>query len=398
MPITGANLLLSGRRRTRKRTFFIVASLLMVSSGFLASQPEAAATGASPSCLAPASVVKVDPDTGAPSSSANAAKVTRFESADGTVEEFRQPPQGWDPFTATDAEVAFFGMPARPSDPADLVAWNNEMSQYSGFGSPSICGEPGPPTGPNQRAPESAVTLSGHTPSYNWAGVIAPRNSGAGFNYAYGHTYVPESTGGCSSDTHSAWVGLGGWNSGTLAQDGLEDSYQNSGVRVFWEMLEGTQDTGMRWITMTSGIRRSDEISFSTHYFPPSGTTASHFSFYVHDYRTGEVQDPIIYTALTLPAAYFYDSSTAEAIDERTQVGSNYPQLRSFGTQYWVDATDTRTDGTSEHMRYVANRLWLDMNNLHQTVMLANSEILGGSPANEFQVSWDACGASEPVP
>lgn len=374
-------------------------SFILLSIPDLATQPAAADGPQTPICAAPSSVSKIDPASGAPSSSSKAATVTRFDSR-GTVVEFRVPPASWNPLTATDQELSFYGLPPRPTDAADLNSWTYEFRHYSGFGDPQYC----PPAGttsthPQQRSESAAVTLAGHYASPNWTGLVVPQGGGSPLNYAYGHTFVPWNYANCNSDAHAAWVGLGGTdNAIPLAQDGVVDD--GSGLRMWWEVLNHNYgiDSTVTEIRMAAGIHRGDEVSFSTHYFAASGSTSAHFSFYVHNYTTGEIEDPLLYGWGGYPASLFYSGSSAEAIDERIEVGGYYDELRAYGTQDWLDASDTRSNGSSAHMRSESGHYWDDMDNLAETEMLANSEILSGSSSTEFQTQFDQCGPREKVP
>lgn len=314
--------------------------------------------------------------------------------------EFRQPPNSWNPLTATDEELSFYGLPPRPTEADELALWTDEFQHYSGFGAPQYCGSNGHNVPPAQRQHQpgsSWVVLSTHQGSENWSGLVVPKGSGTNFNYVYGHTYVPTMTATCSSDAHSAWVGLGGWTSPStnLAQNGVEDD--GTKLFVWYEMIypNGGLDTKQTPITMYSGIHRGDQIAFSTQYIAPNGTTGGHFSFYVHDYATGEVEDPLVYSYAGYPAPYFYSGDTAEAIDERTMFGAYYDALRNFGVQDWVDSSDIRTSGATLNLRSEPGHFWVDMDNSAQNQILANSRIEAGSTSKEFQDEWDWCGAKE---
>lgn len=198
-----------------RRTAGVLLATTGLSLGALAAalptQTAVAAGAGGDGCVAPTSVTRVDADSGHSSAASSAATVTTFQSASTTVT-FRTPPRSWNPLTATDTELDFYGLPARPHDAEGLASWTTEFRHYSGFGPPQYCGGTGESIPGSQPAADSAwVLLPGHYGSHNWAGIEVPQASGtSAFKYVYGHTFVPYNFGGCTSDGHAAWVGLGG--------------------------------------------------------------------------------------------------------------------------------------------------------------------------------------------
>lgn len=184
-----------------------------------------------------------------------------------------------------------------------------------------------------------------------------------------------------------------------MAQDGVVDD--SSGLRMWWEMIgpgvSGAVDSSITEIKMYSGTHRGDEVTFSTSYTPANSQTGAYayFSFYVHNYATGEIENPSVTTAAGYPASYFYNGGTAEAIDERNAQSGMFDALRNFSRQDWVDSSDVRMNGVATNLRSEPGHQWLDMNNDDENLMLANSAIETGSTSKEFQVEFDHCGQRE---
>lgn len=373
---------------------------LSMSAGLVATFTPAATADAS--CVGATSVTTVDPDTGQPSTAATAATVRTINTPQFQGE-FRIPPSSWQPLTATTQELEFYGLPARPTDVSALAAWTEEWSHYSGFTQvPELC-PLGSATGLGT-APTTTISggvqpmwVNGHTNSTNWSGILATRGN---YYSAYGVTYAPTRGTYCNAATHVNWVGIGGWNTDTqLAQNGIYDRNATQTLDIWWELVSSTYDTGLTGVSTTFGIAPGDQYSMSTryHWYDPTTTKVPYFTFYWHNYRTGEVTSFNVSGAGGYPADHFYSGRTAEAIDERTEnLGTrNLYALEPFNPSKWDTAKDYLTDGSSYAMRSDTHT-WLDMINDAATYPLAESEVLSGSNAEQFQDHFMNCGIVEP--
>ena len=118
------------------------------------------------------------------------------------------PPPGFDPLTATTSQLAEYAFPARPTDPQALLAWQTQMSYYKSTSVPSA-----PVILKNARA----LAYNSH-----WFGYVTTASSGYHFIEVEG-TFIQPSAGStaCSGSEEVSWVGLGGWTSNNLIQDGI---------------------------------------------------------------------------------------------------------------------------------------------------------------------------------
>jgi len=157
-----------------------------------------------------------------------------------------EPPGGWSPSTASDASLAVYGWPAKPTDSAALQQWQADANAYSGFATPGAC----VPLVANSPASESAPDRSSGPPtSYNpvWAGGLAgPDNHGVKHKYSYiaANLIVPARQAPADNGTaETSWVGLGGYNfpgldDGNLVQTGIDVGGNSYGEAPFaWTEL-----------------------------------------------------------------------------------------------------------------------------------------------------------------
>jgi hypothetical protein len=153
------------------------------------------------------------------------------------------PPEGFNPITASDDELASYGFPPRPdqdSDATGYASWARAMAasktrivpileQTKIFHGPSI-------------QPKAAITESGEAETHyssNWSGYVSlggPSKYGkTSYYYLISDFVVPvarQAFGACTGtwDYGSTWVGIDGWNSNDVLQAGIEyDAYCSGG-------------------------------------------------------------------------------------------------------------------------------------------------------------------------
>jgi hypothetical protein len=152
------------------------------------------------------------------------------------------PPKGFDPKTATDAELSRYYFPPKPTDPVELEAWNRTFGNLKAPAPPGRCERPVH----NQPRESSANPLStsgeGLTPSrgnenFLWGGYSAiapehPHHFGAvtgEYNQPSGHASE------CSNDYVASWTGLGGYyKEEPFLQSGTEIGPYNE-YSAWWE-------------------------------------------------------------------------------------------------------------------------------------------------------------------
>ncbi|MBO0868393.1 MAG: hypothetical protein J2P15_07490 [Micromonosporaceae bacterium] len=294
------------------------------------------------------------------------------------------PPDDWRPTTASTAELEFFGIPGRPSTSTALSSWLDEWgNHYSGVS----LGVPCAPT----------VSVSAATNSH-WAGQVA---TAGGYTEAYGTTeYNPGDTCGVSPDGYTNWVGLGGWLSGRLLQNGFIYGH-TFGSHPFFEAINGGQDTGADFITFSFPYGTGDHFNIATSYDPVTGV--AHFGWHdIEAGRGGSVGMDVSVFATSggiFPASNFYDSSTGEAIDERPEVISalgspEFTTLRPFGHDTWTNATVSRNGGPRTAIRSEPHTGVEMYDGLGRKLV---EESGSSSDLSLFQATWLNCGELDPA-
>jgi len=121
------------------------------------------------------------------------------------------PPAGFNPLTATSAQLNEYGFPPRPTDPSALQQWQAEFRNYSGAANPppflagsNITTQTGPVLG-------SDPITAGTTTSSNWSGYVILGSSGT-FTHAETTFVEPDKTYPTVCATHAevTWAGIGG--------------------------------------------------------------------------------------------------------------------------------------------------------------------------------------------
>lgn len=295
---------------------------------------------------------------------------TAYEfSVAGKVNTFIVPPRGFSPLDATNAQLAQYGFPTRPTGAKQLQMWETAMSDWRRTAAPAISvtdvysklvplarsnkgggpgtasGAPGTP-GAGPGAPAGAPGTPGGaagpgmpaapgqphqrpvnaTESSNWSGYY----TSSGYNQwdaVEGAFVQPTDMSQSANKFESSWVGLGGVNSGALIQDGTQ---MNAGQYSAWYEYLGNGGAGVPEINFDNiSVNPGDEIYAYTSYDASTGNAY----FFVEDETDGTSQS----TTVNLGSDY-YDGSTAEWINERPEVGGSLAQLANYGSQTWTGA------------------------------------------------------------
>jgi hypothetical protein len=183
----------------------------------------------------------------------------------GEVQEiFYRPAPGFDPLTATDAELVANGLPIRPSDPADMAAWRSMVTAPARLpGRTCVLGKGPATTG-------GASVGSGSRQSVNWAGYVATSHT---YEDVYGYWTIPDvgTDPPSFAAASSQWIGIGqGGRSGLpLVQTGTEADINVGGpgptYYMWWEVVPNSAyhhiiDLG---VTVRSGNRMYAHVHLS---------------------------------------------------------------------------------------------------------------------------------------
>jgi hypothetical protein len=280
-----------------------------------------------------------------------------FLTPDGSTQTQTLPPLGWAPLTASDDELALFGFPPRPTDPADLSAWQQLAAAYRSSGEPGYCDSasqnptsgatladnldadgPGPAgadshfsvVSPDDAAPEQASSQE----SDNWAGRV---NHGKTYTEADAGWYQTGFKSGCAAPSaYSTWSGLGGYGTSDLMQSGtsIDRNDNTPSIYAWWEILSDSYSINEQ-VFKGSVIHPGDAVDAETTYSAAHHTV----TMSVFDQDTG-----VLYSTGSMssykkhPISQFYDGSTAEYITEAPTVNNKIMGLRQpnlGNTEFW---------------------------------------------------------------
>jgi len=143
---------------------------------------------------------------------------------------FMDPPAGFNPLTAPDESLAFYGFPPRPDavkSPDTFATWQKAMLASQTHVVPTL-EQTQIFHGPAQN---KAVSLDNTSSSYNWSGYVltnkATSYSSASYYFLVSDYVVPiaeQAFGACTGawDYSSTWAGMDGWKNGDVLQAGTE--------------------------------------------------------------------------------------------------------------------------------------------------------------------------------
>lgn len=192
------------------------------------------------------------------------------------------PPQAFNPLTATDAALACYGLPARPTDPTSLQHWQWIMQHIKRYVYPASA--LGSPVG--EGAPYGQIGTS----AGNWAGYHLSSNQNTQWPYAKWfqvdadvvvRTVTGYSSGGCANLQLGSWIGLGGvTTSNNLSQIGVEQKTSNPATYRAWWQVASSQSP----VTITEvPVHPGDTISLEVHYNEGQAST----TFFIENVTTG---------------------------------------------------------------------------------------------------------------
>jgi hypothetical protein len=167
---------------------------------------------------------------------------------------------------------------------------------------------------------------AGASTSTNWSGYAVTGASGS-VSYVNGSWIVPEVTASATNAYSSFWVGIDGYNSGTVEQIGTDSDWVNGAASYYaWYEFYPKPSHIINTITVHAGDVMYAEVQYS------GGT----FSVFIQDTTTGQSFN----TSSKIPSA---QRSSAEWIAEAPSSGGVLP-LANFGTvNFGLKYTDIST-------------------------------------------------------
>ena len=256
------------------------------------------------------------------------------------------PPAGFNPLTATDAQLDHYGFPPRPdpkANPGPYAVWQTvvtapvkrvvprqQMTTISN--SPAVILS----TSQDLHAPLANAATGTTTPNWSGYGIIDSANPfKAAQSTIYGVFMVPvaqQAAGKCSGgwDYSAAWVGFDGLNSNDLLQAGVEaDAYCSGGTTrgQYYGWYEWYPNNEVR--VSAPAIEPGDLI-----YVYVWNTTPTTGHYYLQN-MTQRVSSSLQFSA---PSGVQLQGNSMEWVVERTQVSGRYATLTNYTGWPWYDA------------------------------------------------------------
>jgi hypothetical protein len=264
------------------------------------------------------------------------------------------PPRGFNPVTASDDQLAFYGFPPRPdalSAPGAYSAWHTLVTLpvqrvTTGFQQTTIYNRPADILSTGQKTPGSTTTGAS---SSNWSGYTVEGSNNV-FNVTnttiYGVFEVPvaqQAFGSCTGgwDYSSQWIGIDGWGSSDVFQAGYEaDAYCSGGstsqfYSAWYEWYPNSE-------TRISGFPANPGDIIYLYIWPTSTTTGE---YYIANLTADEATS----ASFSAPSGTHLQGNSIEWIVERPGVNGSLATLTNYVNVPWYYATATvpKNNGTT---------------------------------------------------
>lgn len=298
-----------------RRKFIALTAAVIGVLGGLATAPGAAASAASPNAQAP--------------------HVALTSCGGGIVARSVTPAAGFDPLTATDAQLIANDLPPRPVGSRNLAVWRKFVTEHPE--TRSTCdlrtghqGSAAHILRATARGPSGVTPLDTSAHTANWDGQIADNQS---YTDAFGTFTVPAARGTATAYS-SSWVGVGQGQSlrQPLIQGGSEsDALSVSRYYLWWELYPENRQQ-----EFTTNVAPGDTVYVHAHLS------------YNDDWVVVKDEDTDAGGTYGYSTTSIWPDNTAEWIYERTTVNGYYPRLTDASTSFTgATAYGTGYSGTS---------------------------------------------------
>ena len=251
------------------------------------------------------------------------------------------PPKGFDPFNASDEDLAFNGFPPRPNQYTEAKAyasWAKAINASKTRIAPKLEQTNiyhGPSKGTKNA--NSSGNVSNMAYSNNWSGYVdfsgATSYGTSSFYYLYSDFIVPparQAFGACTGgwDFGSSWVGIDGWGSGDVLQAGVEfDAYCLIGITSQY------YSAWYEWYPYGEVRISNLAIAPGDEYFVEVWHTSSTQGY---AYLVNENTNQAVSIGFTAPSGTHLVGNSAEWITERPGVGGGLATLTNYiADPYW---------------------------------------------------------------
>ncbi len=270
------------------------------------------------------------------------------------------PPEGFDTLTATDADLAYYGFPPRPNDNSgNYASWAKAMTASQKRIAP-VLQQTNIYHGPAVKEPRAKANANY---SYNWSGYVTPGSATSygksSDDFVYSDVTVPtakQANGKCAGgwDYGSAWVGIDGWTSNDVLQDGIEfDAYCKGSTKATF------YSAWFEWFPLNEVRIASMPIAPGQEYFMEIWSTSSTVG---HAYLVNMTEKVAVTVVFSAPQGTKLIGNSAEWITERPGVGNGLATLTNYVSQTYTDALGETFAGSSVDPGNSTSVIMLDNN------------------------------------
>ena len=240
------------------------------------------------------------------------------------------PPEGFDPLTASQLELARYGFPARPEDPHHLARYRRVLGGLKDkfhYVQPTFRFNADKVHGPRKRKASDPTETSG-----NWSGAVVYAPAGQSFKWVEGDWVIPNVDAPTQNQWYycSSWIGIDGDSSNDVCQAGVEcEVYQNGAstsrnVYPWWEWYPAGE------VQITNlAVSPGDMITMLICTAAAAGSTTASV-FYTN--RTSGASTSF---SITAPAGTKLAGNCAEWIVEAPTVGGAQSAVADYGEVFF---------------------------------------------------------------
>ncbi len=333
-----------------------------------------------------------------------------YQDPDGESLNYVVPPAGFDPLTATDAQLAEYNFPSRPTSATGLEQWNAEMASYQGVPAPDFqyqtgstaTSEDASATTPSVRSDATDQTTDLTTENWaGWADGTGDATNGHDVQSyrAVKATFVQPTMGdtSCLDPVFGSWVGLGSLynDQETLIQDGSvpggdapESGCGSADPNCAWyEWVGPAGSIQIATFDPNLIIKPGDSVTPSVEITSDNpGTPDQTVLFTVMDDTSGEMAS----FSTTVNLGTDTGLTSAEYITEKIGAEGS-PSLENYGSYQWSSAYAYDQSGNDYAIQSGPNPTKITMENIFGTGdVLAYAGNLDSSGSG-FTSTWANC-------
>ena len=251
------------------------------------------------------------------------------------------PPRGFDPLTASLADLQRYGFPPRPEDPHHLARYTQFFSRLKNkfnYMQPTFRLNTDRRHGPRVRRTEAGTETS-----TNWSGGVVFAPSGTSFRWVEGDWVVPDVDAPTENQWYysASWIGIDGDGSGDVCQMGVECEVFRSGNSIsrniypWWEWFPNFE------VQITNlAVSPGDMVTALICTSGANATTASAF----FSNRTTGASTSFSFSA---PSGTQLVGNCAEWIVEAPTVGGSQSALADYGEVFFSVCEGFLTNGNT---------------------------------------------------